>query len=887
MGLLFLHSFLNGLALTFFETTANTLFLMKYNTSELPYVYMLTAFISVIVGFFYAKLEEKLSVQKLLKITMLFVLTIVLFFLVLLKFGDSKLSFMGIMVVKDMLWMFVGMEFGILSGFMFNIRQGKRLFGLLMSGEILAGVVGGFSVGVLLDYVETLNLLFISGATLIASFFLLLNILNKFSSKFVIENESEKVSQKNNASYSVLFKNRYYVLFFAVSILAFFIFYFIDYVFYFKVEEKFTNEKELASFFGMFFALLNIVNLFSSLFVSGAALSRFGVAFGLLAIPLMAFVGASSLLIAATLSAGVGFVILIVIKLLNEVLDVSILNPTFKLLYKSIAANRRMKVLAFRETIIEPITMGVAGLALLGVSMFEGLSMVYCLIIVMAVVWLILNKQLKQEYVKSLKELLTQREVFSDDLLLDGIDEKLFLSGLQSENEVEVIYCLKALVKKGYSNLEELLTILSSHDSGVVRLNALQLIANLELKRLIGVLESRLSVEKNPKVFNELLKTYAKLATFESIETIAKFIRNENPIIREGSIIALLDYTGDDGVFVAQTAINELFESNDREDKISALNILKNMKTLGFDKALEESLRSEDREIKTLAISAVGNVKIEKFLPVLLETLDENEYRNAGVMALIKFGDSILDLLIKHFNVEEALSARLGLIKIFAAIKTERSYKFLLGNVNNPLLGDAILEKLFEINYVSKDAKYTKLLLVKNVKEILLNLSALDSFNKKDYPNSYIVFEELTSKKVANLFLILGFAYPKEVLLQCRLNYKSHSKETKAYAVEVLDNIVSPEMKKIVLPVLDDISLGKKMLSYSSEFQQKKYEEDAFFRNILEDDSSYPILKISLLYEIGQNSRSEYYDITQKLCKDKNAIVRETALWTLSQFNQR
>lgn len=860
---------------------------MKYNTSELPYVYILTAFISVIAGFYYAKLEEKLSIAKLLKITMLFVLGIVVFFLILIKFSDTKLAFMGIMVFKDMIWMFVGIEFGILSGLLFNIRQGKRLFGLLMSGEILAGIVAGLSVGILLDYIETINLLFISAITLTASFFLLLNILNKFSAKFNLDAMSKEELKENNSSYMALFKNKYYILFFSISILAFFIFYFIDYVFYFKVEAKFTNEKELASFFGMFFALLNTVNLFSSLFVSGAMLSRFGVTFGLLAIPVLALVGTSSLLFSMMLSAGIGFIILIAVKLLNEVLDISILNPTFKLLYKSIATNQRMKVLAFRETIIEPVTMGMAGLLLLGISMFEGVEIIYYLIIFMAIAWLILGKYLKQEYVKSLKKLLIQRQIFSDDLLLVGIDENLFLNGLKSENEIEVVYCLNALVKIAYTDLEKLLISLSSHKSHIVRLNVLEHIEKLEFVSLISTLESRIDTEKNPEVLNKLLTTYCKLATFESIEKVSKFITNDNPTIQEGAIVGLLDYTGVDGILVAGVELNKLFESENKQDKIIALNILKHMKIPSFYKALKESLQSEDREIKTVAITAVGNLKIEKFLPNLLNTLDKDEYRNTSILALIKFGDSILNLLINHFKAVDILNTRLALVKIYVAMKTEDSYRFLLEHIYDPLLQNTILEKLFEINFISRDTDFIKLLLTNNVKEILLNLSILDALNKKNYPNSYQVLKELTDKKVSNLFSILGFIYPKEVLLQCRLNYKSNSKEQKAYAVEMIDNIVSIEMKKIILPILDDISLHKKTLSYSDEFKQKEYKEKDFFKNVLEDDTSFLILKISLLYEIGQNRKSEYLSIVQKLAKHKNNIVQETAMWTLSQFNQR
>ncbi|EDZ63576.1 transporter, Major Facilitator superfamily [Sulfurimonas gotlandica GD1] len=885
--LLFLHSFLNGLSLTFFETTANTLFLMKYDTSQLPYVYIITAIVSVIAGFYYSKLENKLSIQKLLKITLLFVLSIFIIFLVLIKFSDSKLAFMGIMVFKDMMWMFVGLEFGILSSFLFNIRQGKRLFGLLMSGEIFAGIIGGFSIGILLDYIETINLLFISSITLMASFLLLLKILNKFSSKFNIEKPLYEESKENDISYSTLLKNRYFILFFTISVLAFFIFYFIDYVFYFKVEEKFTNEKELASFFGMFFALLNIVNLFSSLFISGAMLSRFGVAFGLLAIPILALVGTSSLVITAMLSLGVGFVVLLVLKLLNEVLDITILNPSFKLLNQAIASHQRTKVLAFRETIIEPISMGVAGVFLLVLAKFGDLSIVYYLIIFMAVIWLILGKRLKEEYVKSLEKLLMKREVFSDDLLLSELDENFILNGLESENDVEILYCLNALVTMNYEQINEILSKLSTHKSDVIRLRVIEYIGQKELKDFVTVLEDRIEIENNPAIINKLLRTYCQLATYKSIERVSKFIDNNNVIIKEGAIVGMLEHTGVDGILIAGSALNNLFESDKKEDRIIALNILKQMKVPSFYKAIEESLQSTELDIKTISITVVGNLKIEKFLPNLFKTLGTDEYRNESIKALIKFGDSILKLLIEYFNASENLNTKFGLIKVISSYKTEQSNEFLLEKINEPLLHDIILEKLFETNFISSNQKLIKFLLTNNVREILENLIILDVFDKINYPNSYQVLEELSTKKISNLFLIMAYAYPKEILLQCKYNYNSQSKDRKAYAVEMLDNIVSTEIKKIVLPMLDDLSLSKKILSYPSEFVEKMIEDTDFFKNTLEDDMSYPILKISILYEMGKNRCSDYFHLIQNLSQDKNITIQETALWTLSQLKQR
>jgi hypothetical protein len=103
----------------------------------------------------------------------------------------------------------------------------------------------------------------------------------------------------------------------------------------------------------------------------------------------------------------------------------------------------------------------------------------------------------------------------------------------------------------------------------------------------------------------------------------------------------------------------------------------------------------------------------------------------------------------------------------------------------------------------------------------------------------------------------------------------------------MVDNMISMDIKKLILPILDEISLEKKIMSYSRVFGQTKYVEELFLTNVLEDDSKYLILKISILYEIGQNKQRKYFNQVQRLTKHKNTLLRETALWTLNQFKQR
>ncbi|MDB2562485.1 MFS transporter [Sulfurimonas sp.] len=885
LTLLFFHSFLNGVALVFFETTANTLFLMEYDTGTLPYVYILTALVSVIFGYFYTKLEDNVTVTKLLRITMLFVIAVIFFFLVLIKYSDSKLAYMGIMVSKDLVWMFIGMEFGILTGMIFNIRQGKRLFGLLMSGEILAGILGGLSISVILNYIDTINLLFISTLTLAASFILLNYILNKYPDRFLEEDEEEEL-EGSNTSYTSMLKNKYYVLFFAVSILSFFIFYLIDYLFYYHVEANITDEKELASFFGVFYAVLNIVNLFSSLFISGTMLSRYGVIFGIMAIPLLAIIGTSSLIVTAMLSLGIGFIILITVKLLNEVLDISILNPTFKILYQSIPVKQRMKVLAFRETIIEPLSMGLAGVLLLGISLLEGVEVVYYVLIVMSVVWITLGKMLKEHYVLALEKLLTQREVFSDEFFLEGIDVNILLHGIKSDNDIEVIYCLDSLIKVEYENIDLVLKALLSHQSVKVRLSTLEYIDQLQRDTLSDDLNLRIDIEKNVEVLNKVLQLYCKFGAIDAIERLSKFVENKDILIQEGAIIGLLQFAGIDGVLVAGKVLNNLFESNDKTDKLRALNILAHMRVPSFYQQLKESLNNDDAEIKITTIKVIGNLKVKKLIPDLLKNLEFDVYRNVTVETLIKFQSKIFDDLVDYFKDATSLNSKYALIKVFSKMNTEKANKFLLHLAKDSLLCDEVFQRLFNSNFISKSETLIEDLILNEIAKILYYLNVIELLDEHKFPNSYLVVGELVSKKIENIFLILGFYYSKEIILQSILNYQNNSKDTRAYTVEVIDNMLSQSTKKIVLPILEDVSNEKKLSSYSSELFSNVKEEQEFIHDVLSDEKSPLILILSVVYELGKNQDNTYISKLEVLRKNVNPEIKQTATWTLKQLEK-
>ena len=856
---------------------------MNYDTSDLPYIYILASIVSVVIGYFYTVLENNLNIKKLLSITLFLILLIVIFFFVSITVFKIKALYMWIMVFKDVLWIFVGIEFGILTGMIFNIRQGKRLFGLLVSGEIIAGIIGGLSIGFIIELTDTINLLVISALALVVSFLLLLKILNEFSDRFKEEAENSE-DNTEPISYKEILKNRYYVLFFALSVLSFFVFYFIDYIFYYEVENHFKSEKEMASFFGIFFALLNIVNLCSSLFVSGAVLSRFGIIFGLLAIPLMSIFGVGLVLLLSSVS--LIFILIIAIKLLNEVIDISILNPTFKVLYQPIPVEDRVKVLAFRETIIEPVAMGLVGIVLLFFTSFSGIELILYLIILFSALWLYYAKELKNEYVKSLENVVGKRKYFTDEILYSGVSNDLLLKGLSSENEIEILYYLNLLEKFNYNDLDEVILKLISHESMRVRKASLEKLNKFNLIESLDILNKRLEVEKDDEVFKLLLITYSKIGTKTVQKTVLKYIDNENGLIQEGAIIGLHKYCGSDARDIAVSVLEGLFNSSDTDEQIKALNILEEIGIDEFDDSFSKCLKSDNFEIRKLAIEIVAKLKLEKFIPIIYESINNPKYRKITVFCLSEFGDTILTTIKNIFNDTNNLQNKITLIEILGHMKSESANEFLFDLVSEPLLTDSVLKALFKADYTveNEDKLYSLLEFV--IKDILSDLLVLQSFNTKKYTNTYLVFKELVDIKINNIFLILGFKYSKKVLSQVK-NFTNTSNDVKAYTIELIDNLLPIKLNSIVLPILDDGTISKKLSKYNNDFKPNEMSQEDFFKLINNSDEFLPIVKISLLYEIGKNKDSHYNALVESNLKSSDEIISETASWAMHELKEK
>jgi AAA family ATP:ADP antiporter len=180
VSFLTLHYFFLGAASVFTQTTAFAMFLNEFGAPALPFVYLATAIGASLAAFIYLKVGKRLPLSRLL-VANLVVLAIIS---VGLRLGLLT-PLAGVITFLLPVWFqilvnFVTLALWTLSGRLLDVRQGKRLFGLIGSGNWLAVAAGGFVVSPIVAVLGTSNLLVLAGVSLAVAINFQLIVLKEF-----------------------------------------------------------------------------------------------------------------------------------------------------------------------------------------------------------------------------------------------------------------------------------------------------------------------------------------------------------------------------------------------------------------------------------------------------------------------------------------------------------------------------------------------------------------------------------------------------------------------------------------------------------------------------------------------------------------------------------
>lgn len=897
-ALLFAHSFCIGIALVFFETSSYAMFLKKWDATTLPYVYIVSAFVITFSGFVYAKLQEWVSFSKLLVWTILFFFVSIAAFYVLLIMSESKWVVGGLVVWHNLMVALVGIEFWGLAGHMLNVRQGKRLFGLIGTGEITAVIVTGFSVSFLVEYFGTKNLFLFSAAGMFVCLAVLAYIIKIFAKEFTPPDEDR---EDNGGDTGKWFKDRYLLLIFTFVVCSIFGYYLLDYVFYDQVETWYTkngviDEKKVASFLGIYAAVLGIVNLFTNAFVPGRLITRYGLGASLLAVPVIVGIGSGSAAAAFSFAVpAIFFWIVVGTKLMDEVCRSSIGDPSLRILYQPIPPGSRLKVQTALEAMVEPIAGAIAGgllIVMTNVLKFEAIHIISAIVAIIAA-WVALGMMLRREYTVVLTNALAKRKLGGSLSLDDASSIEVLKKGLKSDIPGEVIYCLNMLEEIEHESLLRFMVNLLGHPNPSVRKHVLEKIGNLGLTKAMKPVTKRLEIEEDPVVAGTILRTLCALAETDAFDRVFPYLEHTDLEIRKGAMVGLLRNGGIDGVLSAGAKLNKLLDETHPPERKFAAQVLGDVGISGFYRPLMKLLRDEDPAVRHAAIVASGKLKNPRLLPLLLENLSNPEISNVSFFAIVAFGQDIVEQLEKAFDKEgQSTRVRKRIIRALGKIKGAQAVEFLRKRIDysEEELRTLILSALVLCKYQAGAQETSSIFeRIKNeVADAVWTLSVLMDIGEQDttqmLANSLKMEFEKNRRRI---FMLLAMVYPARSILSAQKNLASESPDIRANAIEVLDNVISMDIKPYVIPLLDDITPTQRHSQLIAYFPQKGMNRHERLKELLSRSQQWTASwsKACALFTVGKIATMEFYDSVVSALSDPDSTVRETAIWALGCLN--
>jgi len=796
--LLFFYFFFITAPFTIIKSIRDADFLKKLGPQYLPYAYA-TALIVAIVVAFHSKLQIKIRRHLLISFSLFFFILTCLIFWFLWPRGEvesRRWLLIAYWMWANMLVVVLVTQFWILVNDVFNPREAKRLIGFFGSGGILGGMAGGLITFILARYhVSSKNLLFIASGFLVVCP-LVVNyiyawqrkrqiISGEGTQKFrEIRRETQRAGFKD--CFDTVRKDYYLKLLAAVVIVTGIVSIFIDWQSKSIVVKANPFGGNLTVFFGLFNTGMLVFAFLLQLLVTSSLIKRYGIRFALLLYP------AVLLLLSLGIATWQVLVFAIAIKASDKSLSFSINQSARELLYIPVSPEIKNKAKIFIDMFLNRFAEGIGAVILVIIIFLLHRIQVQFVSFISALFifgWIVLNLKASKEYTNTVKQKLEMKWERADHAVAEKMDidyTKLVFDTLESKNRSSILYAMHLFDLIKQDKLTPELRKLISYKSDEMKASSLGALFESQDTTLFPETEDFIddkALEKDIKeimsldVYQELMRGYFdKTITDESKETV--------------------------------TARMELAK---------AIGLMESHSPLV--QKLEELLQDESPEVSKYAIESAANLRKKEYVPALVSKLRNPLTREDAISALEKYGQKIVGTLADYLgDTKENIELRKAVTSILAYIGTQDAADFLCwelaedrGDMDSELIDalDRIRSEKPAVQFPEEAVKSKIFKEIKKHYQILIQLYESSSESKNESRRKALE-RNLTFSQM-NIFKLLGVVYPHEDIARAYQNIRAGTKNSIAYAVELLDNILHKEMRDILLPIIEDISLEERV----------------------------------------------------------------------------
>jgi AAA family ATP:ADP antiporter len=594
------------------------------------------------------------------------------------------------------------------------------------------------------------------------------------------------------------------------------------------------------------------------------------------------------------------------------------------MLFVPVSAEVKRRVKTYLDVMVDTVAGGFGGLLLLLlIEVFNlPLSKISLFIFFFSIAWLGCTLLMRSEYLNTFRKELSSF-LPEEKPEKPAIDHRKMLVGLLniingSSPKVSQEQLLFALTREEIVNRKAFkrpLLRLLTHDCSTVRAAVLRNLSNWPPRR-IKLRMDRFLDDLDPEVRSAALEYLVAHDPKTNELQIRKKLETHDPALSGNLFLKLLAVSRNNATLRTQWKLEPYFKS-----VVSKLALMPLSERQAWTKVLLKasvplaakpgtdfiltSLAHQDPEVVAAAIRAAGAARSQSLVLPLIGLLSESPYRPLVKQELRGYGDELVEALPRFFA--EKLPAVEDARHLPSLLKTGSSQKtvsFLLALVEVYYPNDLILRKetYRALNTLQQKIPRLKISANRIDRLIFQEIAALHLMEKISNVQRHLVtgqsaeisaaragfiklLERRRAGNLSRLFRLLGLCYPAGDIIPIYRAFTQVEGEHYASALELLDNLLKPSLRKRIVPVLERILLTKKdtqpPLRLAKRAKLEKAQTNGFTQLLQGSDSR---LKLAVIYLIEQLGETKFIPLLTDRLQDANPRVANMAKRSLARL---
>jgi AAA family ATP:ADP antiporter len=245
-----------------------------------------------------------------------------------------------------------------------------------------------------------------------------------------------------------------------------------------------------------------------------------------------------------------------------------------------------------------------------------------------------------------------------------------------------------------------------------------------------------------------------------------------------------------------------------------------------FEDQIEGLLNDEDADVVREALTAAGSRRRRRFAPAMIAHLARTDLREDAIEAIALFEDTVVGTLRDHLvDPNESAEVRQAIPEVLRRIGTN-------GAAN--ALSESLLEQDLTVRFRVISALNK---LQETRRDVTLDRQTIDTVMIAELMGHYRSYQLLGAKggtpdaaleqtmahEVERIFRLMKLLSPTLDLKEAYMSARSKDAVRHANALEFLDNILSPQLRTLIVPLLDSevtiaerVKLADRFLGFSA-----------------------------------------------------------------------